>query len=243
MPNGAPTVDGLSIETAEADEPADEEEEDDEFTSTSEAMTSTADPEQFDRTFLAKKENWRLAGPFASPAPFPLQVIPRMAYVINYSYIFNEDQQQWEPQKKGDLAPGLVSKLTQTAGNSQSIPGGEQTTVVDWSDNPIDTLGGGSVGDDSVTIQNDGIHFLASHVRLGSAEDQMDFDLNIRADGNTVAATSDQASGTAEVSSGTSTVVDLEEDDTIDVTVRQDGANAHSTDPDSNVTRFTVARI
>lgn len=77
-----------------------EEDLDGETTGTVDEFTASADPEVFDQTYLAFGDNWRIDEPTPSPAPFPLQVIPRMAYVISYQMIYDEGLDQWVPQKK-----------------------------------------------------------------------------------------------------------------------------------------------
>jgi hypothetical protein len=61
-------------------------------------LQTEADAETFDQTFLAQAENFRLEGGF-SPAPLPLQVIPRVAYTINYNFVWNPDRERWEPDE------------------------------------------------------------------------------------------------------------------------------------------------
>lgn len=123
MPSG-PQINGGGISLSDAGEETDEEGGETEFVSTSEQITQEADPESFDRTFLAQAEDWKLGGPFSSPAPFPLQVVPRMAYVINYSYVLNEDRDRWEPQKKSNLARGTIA-----ASGQETLASGSSGTI------------------------------------------------------------------------------------------------------------------
>lgn len=62
-----------------------------------------ADAEQFDTTYLARRRDWRIGGAVSSPTPFPLQAIPRMAFVINYNMVYDEDEGKWVPKKKGEV--------------------------------------------------------------------------------------------------------------------------------------------
>lgn len=61
-----------------------------------EDLTSEAQPEQFDRTFAAADADLTLQGRF-DPVAGEKQVLPRVAYTINYNFIWNPDRQRWEP--------------------------------------------------------------------------------------------------------------------------------------------------
>jgi len=89
------------------------------FTSTQERLIQEADPESLDRTFRANKQHFRIGGAISSPSPFPLQTLPRLAYVINYNVVYNEDRERWEPQKKSDPrgAFDVVFETTVTIAN------------------------------------------------------------------------------------------------------------------------------
>jgi len=39
------------------------------------------------------------------PLGFPLQGLPRAAVTFNLSYVYNDDREQWEREKKGDKGP------------------------------------------------------------------------------------------------------------------------------------------
>lgn len=65
-------------------------------------QVSAADVGTFDETYLAESQNFGIKGEFA-PAPYPLQVLPRVAYTINYNFVWDDDRERWVPKKKGDL--------------------------------------------------------------------------------------------------------------------------------------------
>jgi hypothetical protein len=84
--------------------PAEDDEDDDEQEETSVSdLTSEADPNQFDQTFTDSDAALTIQGAF-DPVAGPKQVIPRVAFVLNYNLIYNEERGRWEPQKKSDLA-------------------------------------------------------------------------------------------------------------------------------------------
>jgi len=81
---------GGTTDTDEDDEEAD--------TSVSD-LTTEADPATFDQTFTDADADLRIEGEF-EPVAGPKQVIPRVAYVLNYNLVYNEARDRWEPQKK-----------------------------------------------------------------------------------------------------------------------------------------------
>jgi len=81
---------GGTTDTDEDDEEAD--------TSVSD-LTTEADPATFDQTFTDDDAALRIEGEF-EPVAGPKQVIPRVAYVLNYNLVYNEARDRWEPQKK-----------------------------------------------------------------------------------------------------------------------------------------------
>jgi len=87
---------GGTTDTDEDDEEAD--------TSVSD-LTTEADPATFDQTFTDADADLRIEGEF-EPVAGPKQVIPRVAYVLNYNLVYNEARDRWEPQKKVSNAGG-----------------------------------------------------------------------------------------------------------------------------------------
>jgi hypothetical protein len=97
MPLLSPTVNGATVGVDSTDA-EDGDAPDDTDDSTFERLTGEADPERFDRTFLAQSDSFQIGGAVTSPAPFPLQVLPRVAYVINYNVVYDPDRDKWVPQ-------------------------------------------------------------------------------------------------------------------------------------------------
>lgn len=105
---------GRSGTTEDSDD--DEEAED---TSVSD-LTTEADPATFDQTFTDDDAALRIQGEF-EPVAGPKQVIPRVAYVLNYNLVYNEARERWEPQKK----------VSDTGGAGVEIIGVAEETVSD----------------------------------------------------------------------------------------------------------------
>ena len=72
-----------------------------------EDLTTVADPSQFDRTFLADDANLTIQGAF-DPVAGSRQVIPRVAYVIDYNLIWDPDAERWEPDEGNDDGGGVT---------------------------------------------------------------------------------------------------------------------------------------
>jgi len=68
-------------------------------------LTSEADPSEFDRTFSADGAPLTIAGDF-DPTAGSKQVIPRIAYTINYNFVWNPDRGRWEPDTGNSDAGG-----------------------------------------------------------------------------------------------------------------------------------------
>jgi len=62
------------------------------------AERDETEPSRFDRTFLSSAADLTIQGDF-DPAPGAKQVLPRLAYTINYNYVYNPDRGRWEPDE------------------------------------------------------------------------------------------------------------------------------------------------
>lgn len=105
-----------TLETVEDDE---EDAEEVEAPETSiEDLVNQADMNQFDQTFTDASSNLSLQGGF-DPVAGDLQVIPRLAYVINFNMVWNPSKDRWEPKKKGrridDFEDGDLAEYNITA--------------------------------------------------------------------------------------------------------------------------------
>jgi len=127
-------------------------------------LINPADAQQFDQTFSDADANLNIEGAF-DPVAGPKQVIPRVAYVLNFNLLYNEQQERWEPQRSGDTgnsgagALSGVSRITQTS--SQSVPNSTRTTL------QFDTAESSSIGtvdlsSNSITATESGAHLLTA---------------------------------------------------------------------------------
>jgi len=127
-------------------------------------LINPADAQQFDQTFSDADANLSIEGAF-DPVAGPKQVIPRVAYVLNFNLLYNEQQERWEPQRSGDTgnsgagALSGVSRITQTS--SQSVPDVTRTTL------QFDTAESSSIGtvdlsSNSITVDESGAYLLTA---------------------------------------------------------------------------------
>lgn len=105
----------VATDEDEADELEDEAEVDEEPEppTSIEDLTSEADPETFDRTFTAGDANLTIQGRF-DPVAGTKQVLPRVAYTINFNMVWNPDRGRWEPDE-GNEGGGLGSPVASGA--------------------------------------------------------------------------------------------------------------------------------
>jgi len=69
-------------------------------------LINPADAQQFDQTFSDADANLNIEGAF-DPVAGPKQVIPRVAYVLNFNLLYNEQQGRWEPQRSSDTGNSI----------------------------------------------------------------------------------------------------------------------------------------
>jgi hypothetical protein len=89
-------------------------------------LVGQAEPEVFDRTFLVEKEDLPAATDNPWPVPQPWQGIPRLAFVVNLNYVYDEENGEWVRQGPFRTLDGVRVKetdsitVTATDGNLSS---------------------------------------------------------------------------------------------------------------------------
>jgi len=89
-------------------------------------LVGQAEPEVFDRTFLVEKEDLPAATDNPWPVPQPWQGIPRLAFVVNLNYVYDEENGEWVRQGPFRTLDGVRVKetdsitITATDGNLSS---------------------------------------------------------------------------------------------------------------------------
>jgi hypothetical protein len=164
MPLLSPTVNGATVGVDSTDA-EDGDAPDDTDDSTFERLTGEADPERFDRTFLAQSDSFQIGGAVTSPAPFPLQVLPRVAYVINYNVVYDEARDKWVPQHPFS-DEGLLREVLDSGASVETealdLDFGTNLSASTAGDDPatvtVDASGGGAtvIFDDTFDLAFDG---------------------------------------------------------------------------------------
>jgi len=227
------------IQPGESDESDDSEADEDvpaQIPSTSiQDLINPADAQQFDQTFSDADANLSIEGAF-DPVAGPKQVIPRIAYVLNFNLLYNEQQERWEPQRSSDTgnsgagALSGVSRITQTS--SQSVPNSTATTL------QFDTAESSSIGtvdlsSNSITITESGAYLLTA----GSGYDNLPTDsiANTAIDVNgtrTVLGSTSAASGVQNAFCTAAIPAELDAGDTVTVQTTHIG---NSTEPTAGI--------
>jgi|APHM01.1.fsa_nt_gi hypothetical protein len=129
-----------------------------------EDLQPAADPNQFDQTFTDQNADLDIQGEFDAVAG-PKQVIPRIAYVLNFNLIYNEDKDRWEPQTDfssggsgggSTAATNEVTVLEKTSTQSSPNPGfGFQLS---YQQTGADTLGAADLANNQIVVPEDGVY-------------------------------------------------------------------------------------
>jgi hypothetical protein len=202
-------------------------------------LTTEADPERFDRTFTTADANLTIEGQF-DPVAGPKQVIPRVAYTINYQMVYNEDRGRWEPQKKSSGVGGVGAGIFQDEGGQQTVPGDDSLTTVALSGVDFDTFSSVDVTGGSLTIGRDGVYTVEYSIQMSVFTSGGDVDSQVRRNGTTIAFDSLQpGSGDQPTLSNTRTL-ELNEGDVLTMNVNQDSGSDEQIFNDASNTRLTA---
>jgi hypothetical protein len=148
-------------------------------------LVNPADAQDFDQTFTDADANLNIEGAF-DPVAGDKQVIPRIAYVLNFNLVYNESEERWEPDTgfSNGVGEALNSRGVQTS--AQSIP---DTTPTRLSLDAARTDSAGTVdtGSNVITVEEDGVYVVGAAVEYDSPPDGDVTVADIRIDGNAVA--------------------------------------------------------
>jgi len=191
-----------------------------EFVSTQERLTQEADPERFDRTFLANKQSFRIGGEISSPSPFPLQALPRLAYVINYNVVYNEAKDRWEPQKKSSPTPTGSPSVSAFSTTRQNLPGGGKIQV-SFDALTVETLDGFDLSNDRWVCPENGIYDIYFHAIADDVGFREIMVASILKNGTTVSKLIVTSPGfDLDITTNPSKVIECKKGDTVTFTVR-----------------------
>jgi hypothetical protein len=120
-----------------------------------------SDPERFDRTFRSTGADLDIEGRF-DPAPGAKQVLPRLAYTINFQMVWNPDRERWEPQKKSDpIGRDEVGTSVAEKTSDQSIPT-QSTRQVTWETLTTEQIDGWDLANDRYVVPVDGLYHITA---------------------------------------------------------------------------------
>jgi len=150
-------------------------------------LINPADAQQFDQTFSDADANLNIEGAF-DPVAGPKQVIPRIAYVLNFNLVYNEQQERWEPDtgNESGSADVAVSVLEQTSNQSFATNG--TFDPIQYQQTGVDTLGAANVSADQIDISEAGTYRLTLAQKLFNHDAGCDIDLKVRVNGADVLA-------------------------------------------------------
>ena len=211
------------------EEPDDQADEDGQQPPTSlEDLTTEADPQQFDQTFVAGDASLTIQGRF-DPVAGARQVIPRVAYVLNYNLVYNPDRDRWEPQKKSRLTDSRTATVYQAAGNDQSLPDNGDRVPVEFTDAAPSSLDGADPGSNQIVAPTDGEYLISIDIRLTQAAGTDDLNAVAQVDGTNVLPASSHTTSDGPLNLTATGVATATENDPITVGVNQRGGAGVST--------------
>lgn len=213
---------------------------------TAEQITSEADPEHFDRTFLGKQENFVLRGDVTSPAPFPLQVIPRVAYTINYNFVWDDSEEAWVPQNPFSGGGGVAgTESFKVAANNQTV--GDGGEFIDWSfddfDDHHDSGNNFNLSTNNYEVPADGIYYFSLNCGFSTFPTGNSVACSIRIRGVDLLSINGHQADDQNPKMTCSTVSELSAGDTIAAFIFQNSGSGQALDDENEVTHFEGFRI
>lgn len=110
-------------------------------------LTAEADPRSFDRSFTSDTANLTIQGDF-DPVAGTKQVIPRVAYTLNFNFVYNPERDRWEPDEGNDgTLRSIENGGTLVTDNGVILNFGNNLSVSQTGSDPVtatvDASGGG----------------------------------------------------------------------------------------------------
>jgi hypothetical protein len=199
-------------------------------------LTTEADPQQFDQTFTAGDANLTIQGRF-DPVAGSRQVIPRVAYVLNYNLVYNEARDRWEPKKKDRFQVRAFRTSNQTIAANSSDTITFQSTRGRDSDRVSTPTSG-------IQAPRDGQYVLASSIILDNVPDEADVNCFIRADGSNVAEGGNvDANTTGALEGGAISIVDVDAGATFSIRINNNANSSIDVLEFSNTSALAVAQL
>lgn len=174
-----PDADDESDESEDADGPA-------QIPSTSiQDLVNPADAQQFDQTFSDADANLNIEGAF-DPTAGDKQVIPRIAFVLNFNLVYNEQQERWEPDTGNESGGGALQSTTLVKTTTQSIPTNNTFAQLTFQQADVDSLDGADTSNNQITVPATGEYLISAGVGFTNFDPGADLDVQVRASGENV---------------------------------------------------------
>jgi len=209
-------------------------------------LINPADAQQFDQTFSDADANLNIEGAF-DPTAGDKQVIPRIAFVLNFNLVYNEAQERWEPDtgNEGGVS-GASARAAHSPTTPQSIPN-RTPTVVNLTSAQFEQGVAVDTANNQLEIQESGVYLLSAGITYSG----------VTADGpvNTLitANSTDQSVGEVFVDTSrvgdtdpqctTAALVDLSAGDTVQLQAFQDTGGSRDLQNAGKQTRISAARV
>jgi len=235
-----PDTDDESDESEDADGPA-------QIPSTSiQDLINPADAQQFDQTFSDADAALDIEGAF-DPTAGAKQVIPRIAFVLNFNLVYNEAQERWEPDtgNEGGVS-GASARAAHSPTTPQSVPA-DTTVTVDLTSAQFEQGVTVDTASNQLEIQESGVYLLSAGITY----------LNVTAEGpvNTIITADSTSQSVGEVFVDTSRVsgtspqcttaglVDLSAGDTVQLEAFHRTGGSRDLVNAGKQTRISAARV
>jgi len=183
-------------------------------------LINPADAGQFDQTFSDADANLNIEGAF-DPVAGDKQVIPRIAYVLNFNLVYNEAQERWEPDTGNESGGGALQSTTLEKTSNQSLSTGGSVQTITFQQAGVNSLDAADVSNNQITVPDNGEYFLTTTIKYAEQDDGADLDAQIEANGSTVVRNdfrAPQSSGAGGLTQSFAKVVPLTAGDSITVT-------------------------
>jgi len=122
-------------------------------------LTTPADPGRFDQTFTDDDALLDLQGGF-DPVAGSKQVIPRIAYTINYNFVWNAARGRWEPQKKS--SPPVLESVRISLSNNQTVAASPGDATINFDTVEHDTFSTGGADLPGIKPEAAGRYYIES---------------------------------------------------------------------------------
>jgi len=236
----------IQPDTDDESDDADEEESSAQIPASSiQDLVNPADAQQFDQTFSDADANLNIEGAF-DPTAGDKQVIPRIAFVLNFNLVYNEAQERWEPDTGNESGGVNAQSSVLEKTSDQSLPTNNVQDTITFQQTGADGLGAASPSNNQISIPATGTYLLTGSVLYDDYDAGADLDARIDANGSRVIglqATANDGSAGVNLTDVSTKPVALDSGDTIDMQASADNTSAATVKGDPPLSFLSVTRL